>query len=192
MIRVSNKNTKLGKIPNISLVPVADCGNCEACKSDCYALKAYRQYHSVRKAWKDNSKAFRRNMPKAFLELDTWFHSKRKPPRFFRIHVAGDFLNQEHVDRWVQFAQLWPNTKFLAFTKMHDLDYSSIPDNMVVVLSQWPTLPETTNGMPRAWVQDGYEDRIPYDAIECPGFCESCAMCWNLHKLGVDVYFNLH
>jgi len=48
-ISISDKNSKLGKIPNISLTPIASCPNCSTCKSKCYALKAYRQYPASKK-----------------------------------------------------------------------------------------------------------------------------------------------
>jgi len=51
MVKISNGNTKLGRIPNISLPPIKACGKDVPCKSDCYALKAYRQYPATRKAW---------------------------------------------------------------------------------------------------------------------------------------------
>lgn len=193
-MKISDKNSKLGKIPNISLIPVKDCANCEHCKSSCYALKAWKQYPAVRKAWKENSKEWR-TAPFAAAEsfLEYWA-GKKKQPRFFRIHVAGDFLEQLHVNAWIFIASRMPDTKFLAFTKRHDLDYSGRPDNLTIVLSQWPgmPLPDDMQGLRSAWMQDGTENRVPADAIECPGNCESCGMCWHLPMIGKDVFFNEH
>lgn len=55
MICVSNGNSKLGSIPNISLIPGKDCGDVP-CKAQCYALKAWKQYPETRAAWKRNSR----------------------------------------------------------------------------------------------------------------------------------------
>ncbi|MBW2006403.1 MAG: hypothetical protein JRI72_17775 [Deltaproteobacteria bacterium] len=189
-IKISNSNSKLGKIPNISLIPVKDCGNCESCRSDCYALKAWKQYPNVRKAWKINSKAFRSDCFDA-IEPIIEFCLKKKP-RFFRIHVAGDFLDQDHIESWVKAAILCPETKFLAFTKMHHLNYADLPENMTVIMSQWPGMPVFGENGGRAWVQDGTETRIPEDAIECPGKCDDCGMCWNLPSIGKDIFFMAH
>ena len=193
-IKISPRNSKLGKIPNISTIPVKDCGNCDSCMTDCYALKAWKQYPPVRAAWKQNSQMFRKHMQAAFNDIETYFNSKRTLPRFFRIHVAGDFLNQEHVNGYAEIARKFPAIKFLAFTKMHDLDYSNLPDNLQIIASMWSGLdyPPNVKNMRKAWVQDGTETRIPDDAIECPGICDDCGMCWSLDSIGRDVYFLAH
>ncbi len=213
-MKISNENSKLGKIPNISLIPVKDCAQCTGCgkrprgapkdwRAPCYALKSFRQYPNVRAAWSENSKAWRANVFAAAAEILNWFENRRTPPRFFRIHVAGDFLSQEHVAAWCVIASANPETRFLAFTKRHDLAFGveleNWPANFQVVFSQWPGQPATpAERGPRAWVAPGprgfpaTEPRIPADAIECPGFCESCGMCWNLADLGRDVFFREH
>jgi hypothetical protein len=43
-----------------------------------------------------------------------------------------------------------------------------------------------------AWMQDGTETRIPKGAIECHGNCETCGLCYELPRLGVDVVFHKH
>lgn len=199
-VKISRGNSKLGGIPNISLIPVQDCANCEACKNTCYSLKAWKMYPQTRKAWRGNSQAFRVNMVNAFAEVAMWFAARgNNAPRFFRIHVAGDFLSQDHVDGWTLMAETWPETKFLAFTKRHDLKFGETPKNLQVVLSMFPTMdvpPEHNSHLPIAWLaQDktGTEEtRVPDDAIECGGSCATCAMCWNLEDLKRDVVFHLH
>ena len=191
IVKISPKNSKLGKIPNISLIPIKDCGDCDHCKSDCYAVKAWRQYPNVRTAWKGNSQAFRNDPAAAMLEVHKYL--EKKNPRFFRIHVAGDFLNQAHVAVWIKCAESFPNTKFLAFTKMANLNYSDTPDNLTIIHSQWPGRDVTSQQSgTRAWVQDGTETRIPADAIECPGHCDDCGLCWTLPNIGRDVFFHSH
>ena len=189
-IKISPANSKLGRIPNISTIPVKDCTNCDLCKKDCYALKAWKQYPAVRNAWKTNSKAFRNDPATAFADLHAYISKKK--PKFFRIHVAGDFLNQLHVAGYAKLAYDNPDTKFLAFTKCHDLSYSDIPDNLQIVISMWPGMPIPDIDLPKAWVQDGTESRVPDTAIECPGICDDCGMCWQLSKLDRDVVFNSH
>jgi hypothetical protein len=109
-MRISPKNRKLGNIPNVSTIPVKDCGkNAIHCgtpdkngKIPCYAMKAWQQYPNVRKAWKTNSQQFRKDPDSAFSELSAYI-AKRKP-RFFRIHVSGDFLDQDNADRFISLA----------------------------------------------------------------------------------------
>lgn len=199
-IKISRGNSKLGEIPNISLIPVKDCANCESCKDSCYALKAWKMYPRTRAAWRINSRAFRDDLQQAMSEVLKWFMDKsHNTPRFFRVHVAGDFLSQQHVNFWMLVADTIPGVKFLAFTKRHDLLYRQAPANLQVVLSMFPGMPEPrgfSTWLPRAWVSEdkagNKESRVPSDAIECPGHCDSCAMCWHLKDLGRDVVFPFH
>jgi hypothetical protein len=64
----------------------------------------------------------------------------------------------------VDVARAFPGIQFLAFTKMHHLDYSSAPKNLTVVFSMFPGMPKPKANMPIAWVQDGTEKRIPESA----------------------------
>lgn len=153
-------------------------------------------YPSVRAAWRENSREFRAadksgNWRKMTVEIDHYL--EHRTPRFFRIHVAGDFLSQAHVDFWADIAARHPAVKFLAFTKRHDLDYAATRfTNFTVVFSMFPGMPDTSWPYPKAWMQDGTETRVPTNAIECPGNCETCGMCFNLQKLQRDVVFAKH
>lgn len=186
---VSKGNQKLGAVPNVSLPPVKACGNCKHCKHDCYALKSYRMYPSVRQSW-DNNLSLARQKPTAYFGMVREFLAKRSP-RFFRWHVSGDILHQTYLENMCKIAREFPETAFLAFTKMHMLDYSDLPDNLTIVFSAWPGMP-VGEGMPIAWMQDGTETRVPDNALECPGNCESCGMCFNLKSIGRDVVFHKH
>lgn len=191
MAKISDKNSKLGKIPNISLIPVKDCPNSERCKKDCYAKKAWKQYPNVRKAWKHNSQESRKNPDQFFADIRAFL--TKKNPEFFRIHVAGDFYSLEYFNQWIELIKEFPGVKFLAFTKAFENIHSDLPGNFSLILSRWPgdTAPMEPIG-PMAWVQDGTETRIPENAIQCPGKCDTCGMCWNLPALNVDVYFKIH
>ena len=126
----------------------------------------------------------------AIQDIHNQLKRRKSLPRYFRIHVAGDFLNQDHVECWALLASKWPQIRFLAFTKMHTLDYTVMPENVTVVFSMWPGLPDNApEGAPRAWMQDGTETRVPNDALECPGKCENCFACWGTTK---DVIFHKH
>ena len=49
MTKISEKNTKMGWIPSVSLPPIITCRPNAPCKKDCYALKAYRCYKRTKK-----------------------------------------------------------------------------------------------------------------------------------------------
>jgi hypothetical protein len=186
-IKISKGNSKIGNIPNISLVPIKDCGNCSACKTKCYALKAYRQYPGVRNAWNINSEAFRKDPWEATNEVLDFIN--KHDSKYFRIHVAGDFLNQDHFNAWENLCAIKHDCHFMVNTKMFDLNYAYHSPNMHIRFSMWPgqLIPESY--MPKAWVQDGSEMRIPADAIECAGNCDKCLVCYETNK---DVFFHIH
>jgi hypothetical protein len=189
---ISAGNSKLGKIPNVSLTPIKSCPNGIPCAKDCYACKhAYNLYPSVRLLWDKNLYILRQGGVDEFFNR---LYSEFKPCKFFRIHVGGDFFSQEYLDGWKQFARKHPETIFLAFTKAHALNYSNLPSNLKIVFSMWPGFGDTKKQRPRAWMRDSnnLDNRIPMDAIECPGSCDTCGMCWQLDKLGKDVVFDKH
>jgi hypothetical protein len=192
--RISAGNSKLGNIPNISLTPVKACGNCSACASKCYALKAYRQYPATKAAWDHNLKLAFRDRDAFFLSVHEYLSSR--PVKRFRWHVSGDILDQDYLDRMSALARIHEGTRFLAFTKMHNLDYSQAPENLEIVFSMFPGMPEPTASwfpiIRKAWYQDGTETRIPANAKKCPGSCENCKACFTLSKQGRDVWFKAH
>lgn len=185
----SDGNMKIGKIWNISHTPIKGCmpGVPCACAGGCYALKSYTQYPATRKAWDNNFAALLLDAARGFPVLQeavTKLFAKTHPA-FFRIHVAGDFLNQRHVNAWKMIAAKFSTTNFLAFTKRYDLKFDRLPPNLSVKLSVWPNWPELKEeevvpdtGV--AWLRDeaNPDGRIPATAFECPGSCQKCKYCW--------------
>jgi hypothetical protein len=194
-VHIINGNSKLGSIPNVSLLPIVSCGKGVPCAKDCYAQKfiTMKRKHTIT-AWTENLYLAQKDTPRYFREIEEYLTKPRpkKPIKFFRWHVAGDFLDQDYLDCVKILACLFPSIKFLAFTKRHDLNYSKLPPNLAVVFSMWPGWGSLKAKMPRAWMDDGTETRVPADAIQCPGGCESCGMCWSLKGLGKDVVFPKH
>jgi hypothetical protein len=191
--KISPGNSKLGRIPNLSLIPGKDCGDVP-CKRDCYALKAWRQYPEVKAAWSHNSHLAHSNREAFFADVESYL--AKRMPRFFRWHVAGDILDQSYLGQMKRLARAYPATKFLAFTKRHDLAFVNLPENLAIVFSMWSGWGDVDHarklGLPIAWMQDGAETRVPANVLECPGNCETCGMCWQLKKIGRDVVFHKH
>lgn len=195
-VHISNGNSKLGKIANWSLAPVKTC-SAEACKTcakeGCYALKSYRAYPSTRRAWDENTQLAMQDLPALEAQLNKYF-AGLNAPRFFRVHVAGDFFSTEYAEMWARVAAAAPHTNFLTFTKQWDpIRNVNFPDNFTVILSAWPgtTVPADLRKLYRvAWVDDGSgRDPIPENALECPGNCETCGACWKLDR---DTVFHKH
>jgi hypothetical protein len=162
----------------------------------CYALKALRLYPATRAAWRRNEYLARNHPDSYFTQIAAQVAAAK--PRLFRWHVAGDILSSEYLRGMCRIAAANPSTHFLAFTKNFDVvnryeDREVVPSNLAIIYSAWPGMSFLNpNGHRVAWMQDGTETRVSKDAIECPGNCESCGMCYQLDRLGRDVVFHKH
>lgn len=193
---VSEGNRKVGSIPNFSLTPGRTCSR-EACgtclREGCYAMKSYRMYPTVKRAWDENSDLAERKLHALESALRLYFAAER--PAFFRVHVGGDFVSREYAEMWARVAANSPETRFLAFTKQwENVRGVDFPANFSLVLSGWEgtEIPaDLAARYPSANCILHAED-MPDGGILCPGSCESCGMCWNLGKIGRDVYFVKH
>ena len=181
MISISLGNSKLGKIPNISLPPVLTCVKNIPCSIEgCYALKFYKMYPSVRNAWDKNLNFFQKNPGDYFVQINNFL--KKKNPRLFRWHVGGDIISQTYLDGMKQIATFNPKINFLAYTKNFNLDYLSLPNNLNIIVSMWPGIPipiHLQNILIFSWMDDGRDTRIPnVDKFICSTDCKTCKICW--------------
>jgi hypothetical protein len=132
------------------------------------------------------------DLNKYFLDISQQIFHAKKSPKFFRWHVSGDIISQEYLEGMKSIAAAFPGIKFLAFTKIYSLKFGKLPENLSIVLSAWPGLPMyNPYNLPVAYMQDGSEKRVK-NALECPGGCDTCGMCWNLKKINKNVVFNKH
>ncbi len=190
-ISISEGNTKTGSVPSVSLLACASCPKDVPCTRDCYVVRNMYWRSSTKKAHKGNLVQAKREPEKYFGTVSRYVAKKK--PRLFRWHISGDMLSQDYLNNVKAVAIGNPATRYLAFTKYHTLNWKDKPDNLTVVYSMWPGWGDADAvAGPRAWMQDGTEDRVPADALECPGNCESCGMCWALPSLGRDVVFHKH
>ena len=201
---ISPGNTKLGEIPNLSLLPIVTCDRRAGCtqprpgntKPQCYDCKTLRMYKNVAEGRKINTK-LAKDHAKYFAELAKWFNEREAiGVPWFRFHVGGDCPTPEYAKSLVAFCKAHPTTRFLVFTKRYTWfnRFRSLPENLSVVYSAWPGLPMSNpKNRPIAWLEDDRQpdDRIPDDAANCPGDCSRCMMCWLLHP-GQSVKFVAH
>ena len=185
-------------VPNISTTPGKCCDKGVPClRQGCYALKALRLYPATRAAWRRNEYLARNHPDSYFKQIATQVTAAK--PRLFRWHVAGDILSSDYLTRDVPDCRCqsthtfpWPSPR----TSMSSIDTKIVRRcraNLVIVFSAWPGMSFLNPHRHRvAWMQDGTETRVPEDAIECPGNCESCGMCYELDRLGHDVVFHKH
>jgi Gene product 88 len=196
-VTISRGNRKLGAILNVSTEPVQCCPKGIPCaKGGCYALKSLRLYPQTRKAWAKNARLARTNPRSYFSQIANSIADRR--PQYFRWHVAGDMLNVDYLRQMCRIAEHHPGTQYLAFTKAFHIvnayeNTRALPRNLAVIFSGWPRMEiNNPHGHRIAWMQDGTEARVPEDAVECPGSCESCRICFRLPKLRRDVVFQKH
>ena len=50
-VSISNGNSKMGKIPSVSLPPILTCPKGTPCAKRCYAKRIYNRYPSVKNAY---------------------------------------------------------------------------------------------------------------------------------------------
>lgn len=206
-VSISKGNRKTGaRVPSVSLIPVADCGNCKACRGGCHDVR-----HDViwppQKASRAKNSAIARTDPERFFQE---IKKTLKKSKFFRFHVGGDILNKNYFAGIVAAAKEFPACKILVFTKMFDLinawiaENGPLPENLKLIFSDWRGLEmENPYNLPVSspvWFdKDGNEiERGPHTSNNCtwcPGSCEDCALqncgCWNL-KPGETVLFEAH
>ena len=193
-LRVSIGNIKLGGIGSVSLPPLVTCAPDIPCGDDCYAVKLGKRRPNVLESWKANLRFLRDDRAGYFEAIAE--HFRKHEPRFFRFHVSGDFINAGHLLETIKLARSFPTVKILAFSKRFEFfpHPRAIPASFALIASQWDGWKESPRGFRKAWIRfpDNPDPRIPSRALECPGSCEACALCWNLRKLRADVVFDKH
>ena len=217
-ITISNGNTKLGKVYNISVPPVLTCPKGIPCVKDCYALKAWKQYPPARAAWQGNLNAFDED-PISYFGYIADYCIVRKVERF-RWHVGGEITSLDYYHGMVKVAECAPETQFLAFTKMAEYIMQPRPDNLRLVASMWPDLLPAFAVNPKlgaehalrtikdhsgiAWMEpvdrveitdkwylSKLDTEVKTESIKCSGKCDECFMCWYLEP-GSSVIFHQH
>lgn len=197
-VKISQGNSKLGKIPSVSLPAGLTCrGDCE-CAKKCYALKLERLRPAVREAYAHNYKLLLNDPNTYWREVEASIMMSR----FFRFHVSGDIPDKEYFENMVAVAQKNPHCEILCFTKKYSivneyLEDSALPENLHIIFSAWRNM-EMQNPfhLPEAHVKYRDGSTTANDrAQECPGNCSECAIidggCWSL-KGGEQVVFNEH
>ena len=183
---ISDGNRKLGTIPSFNLPPIQACSPdaCKTCGHDCYAMKSWRQYPSVRGAYSENLELVKTHLHELEDTLN-WFFDSPSAPRFFRIHTSGDLISLEYSLMWYRVILTHPQTKFLIFSKYWDnirvVKFYELP-NCKLYLSDWPGLvipADLLELYPVAYMDDGTRDPATFgNYLDCPGDCSNCFGCW--------------
>lgn len=200
-ISISNGNSKMGKIPSVSLPPVKTCAEGCTCAKKCYAAKLCRIYPTVKNAYDRNLSIWENDPVEYFRQVDEVV----KMSRFFRLHVSGDFPSADYFRDVVALARRNRHCEILAFTKRYDIvnawiwrhgaQPDSLPKNLHVIFSEWDGMTmRNPYSLPVAHVV--FKGSEPCETwTECTGNCETCAKsgsgCWGL-GYGEHVFFWEH
>lgn len=204
-VKFSTGNRKTGaQVPSVSLIPVADCGNCAICAKGCYDVRNVCFQTTVQKARANNSAIYKVNALKYFKEILEYIIKKRV--RFFRWHVGGDIKDRAYLESMILIAAKTPFCQHLAFSKMHDIinDYlrehpEGFPKNLHVIFSDWRgsefenpfNLPISSPLWPDGTTGPHCTDKV----FMCQGDCSACAEinagCWSAKK-GDTILFEAH
>jgi hypothetical protein len=194
-ISISPGNKKLKNIASFSLPPVASCLNHKHCASKCYALKAFRAYPNVKKAYSRNFDIVKSDLKDFENQMEKFLSNYEK--KYFRIHVSGDFFSQEYLNSWIILASKFKKIRFKAFTKSYWLNFDNKPANMEIVFSTFDTMPKGTDeklkkkyDFPIAAAGEKNPDESKYE--NCEDDCSVCKKCWHLSETGKNVFFKYH
>ena len=197
-VTISEGNSKLGEISNISLPPIETCIENPPCAKDCYPKVYMKRWPKIKEIYEKNLRTYK-NDPELYFKCIRTYIEKEKP-KYFRWHVAGDipdlyYLNQMHI-----LAITNIDTKFMVFTKKYkyvENDISqwvsrALNSPLRIILSAWPglELPVLTDERgrnqryPIAFLED---DERRHNYLKCEGKCDACGKCWELKDLRKNV-----
>lgn len=199
---ISGGNKKIGRVMNVSLMPVMTCGNCKECKYLCYDIKACLQYPgTVINARMRNTVLLRKDRGEYFRRIDAAL-SRRRKNKFFRWHVAGDIVDIDYFDNMVELARKHPDFIFWTYTKMygvvnewclqHGGTRDAVPANLHVMFSEWRGMRMINHfGFPEFRVVFK-SDVIKPTGFYCPGNCDTCKAAGRGCLAGETTYCNEH
>lgn len=194
-----------------SLPAITTCPNATtACKFNCYARKAEKQYPDVLPCRTKNYEFSKSDLFVSYMSeyirlkasSRTWKQAKRI---IIRIHESGDFYSYEYFAKWMRIAEVCsgiPNLVFMAYTKSLPFvaDYRKVnghePENVFIRSSVWD---DTTDEMIEltealnlpiytACTSDAWNVLEKVNQCDCK-CCSTCHKCWsNIKKLYCEIH----
>lgn len=204
-LHVSEGNSKIGRIPSVSLPPLVTCVENPPCARLCYARKAYEGYsrNMTGPAWRDNL-AYYTSDPDGYFDVIVANLRRRKLPadrRYFRWHVGGEIVDRRYYEGILRVAVALPDWQFLAYSRHYwawsepdDFTSGMMPQNLRVLRSLWIGEWDRSDVSPwkAPWFKVLDKDQpVPADGVLCPGSCVTCKRCWHI-ECGSGTYIYLH
>lgn len=213
-LAISDGNRKIGRVMNVSLMPLVTCGPacrgfldergpadpddvCD-CPFYCYDVKACLQYVNVLDARCRNTALLCTDRDEYFRRIDERMNRRRKN-KFFRWHVAGEIPDLDYLARMIENARRHPDFTIWTYTKRYDIvnEYcrqygrESIPENLSIMFSEWKgkKIVNPYHFPVFRCVMPGEEKPRCY---RCPGNCDACKAAHRGCIKGEDTYNDLH
>lgn len=201
VIHISDGNTKMGRVPSVSLLPFLTCTKeaCQMCGPQCYTARMACRRNPILHAWAVNTvMAF--HYPQEFWAQ---LNDALKGFRFFRFFVGGDIPTRGFYYRMIEAARNNPHCQMWFFTKKHHMvtdladeeiiDSGTLPDNLTHIFSGWDGVrPYNPHQFPET---NTYEQEKPLEWLSCGNDCFHCA-CYGLGctraKSGEIIGFKKH
>lgn len=218
-VTISKGNTKMGNIPNFNTLPgnkpltksngkpltniKGTCGKyCGSCFKYCYAVKFVRFHNnSTVRVYAMNTLIMRNDPEK--LKRAIKEYCEKNVVKYFRYHTSGEVESVSQMETYTEICKENPDVVFYLYTKAFDIlnewfeQHKSIPDNLVINLSQWhnkltdlinPFLLSLCNVFA---YDDGESGQEVEDMIHCPAVDKqghetgiTCAQCRRCMKRG--------
>jgi len=186
-------NGKVGNIPITNLEPVATCpgakkedGTFRKTCLDCYAIKTMKFRKNARKKWSNAS---------AQDEIDELANLKTNKP--VRLHGAGDFIDQEHLDGvsvsmedkrgWYYTRSFHVGVTAKGTDNMQE--FASIDEDEDVAIARAKGYNRLARVVEKKEWEDGGKKKLVVlnneNYVVCPeqlktkASCESCGFCFN-------------
>ena len=194
-ISLSNHNSKTGSCCNNLAFPTCTCREDAPCKaSGCYCMKGRQAMCNVVAAYVRNLMIYNNDHDDFWEQVK--FKIKHNPLPLFRWFDAGDILDYEFFCGMVELAKVFPNIRFMSFTKKYDIvnewlaTNGDLPKNLNIIFSAWHIGWKVNNpfGMPVAYVafkDQTLNPQFPKGITGCPNqsdktiTCSMCQKCWN-------------
>ena len=182
-VSISKGNVKIGKVMNVSTMPILCCGNCAHCAEYCYDIKACYRYAGTMKARAKNTVLAMYHRKEFFAQIDNALYHRRNN-KYFRWHVAGDILDYEYFEAMIAIAKKHPDFKFWTYTKMYSIVNrwiklnGELPENFKCMFSRWEGVKmDNPFKQPEFRVRlEGMPETEFKHLHKCPGNCDICKL----------------
>lgn len=188
-ISISKGNSKIGKVMNVSNMPVLSCGHCSHCAPYCYDMHSANFRKTVIMARAKNTSILRRDRKEYFRQIRLAI--SRTSYRYFRWHVGGEIVDFDYFAEMVKIAKENPHITFWTYTKMHhivnlyvtlhgEIRSEAIPQNFHIMFSEWDGMPlDNPYNFPvfscKLLAGNKNHDDSYFDSLyRCPGKCGAC------------------